>query len=529
MLKYLPGPSQYSQAINNTVHMLTLKWRMMSSGRSRALFVLVMFFVAFSVFASSFVGQVIVRVAGQPSESAARQIAYNYLMSYVRGEIGTLGASALGLAILSSLLAPFTGVISQSLFSPKNIAPMQASVLTRFTDSFVAQMFSSISLLQLIALTSISSLVTIEGGQSWGILYSWITWPILIALSVSAAWGVEVLQRIFSIRQWLISGIIAITGTLVLVTFLRESAVTFFGLGTYYMDTVKHISEYSILEKSLAFALLIIVFMTVIYVGSILSLVALSKRDRVSSKPEKTKNKALLSNRKPQKMYELEMLLIMVSQILRNPDSLRPIAIIVLGGIPVLLFFQGAQAVTTTFIVAIPLIIACSWGVNFLGVMGGGLTWLANQPRALNNLPWLAALVQSVLTLILFLIIWTPAMIVNSFSLDEIFVYVMTAVSVTVLITRSSISKAINNPIPTSPGVKGETLVPPGKMLSYTMRMTLWGCQYGIILLYSDIIQLQMAMCFCAVLWSGFRMTRLNEKWNNPEFRSEAIRSIHQA
>lgn len=530
MRRYIPTPRQYAEAITNTVHMLGLKWRMLSQGRGQAIIVIVGIFVCIAVFASSFVGQVIVRVASQPSESAARQLAYNYLMSYIRGEIGTLGASALALAILSSLLAPFTGVISQSLFSPKHIAPMQASLLTRFTDSFVAQLFSSISLLQLIAITSISSLVTLEGGQSWGILYTWISWPILIALSVCAAWGVEVMTRTLNRRQGIV--ITVILGSIIglLALFKRESLVTFFGLGNYYIDTIRNITGYSVEEKVLAFAVLVAVFIGIIFVGSVLSLIALSRPITGDSKGTNLEiTDAPLSKRKPQKIYEVELFFIMVSQMLRSPDTLRPVIIIILGGIPVLFFFQGTQAVTTTFIIAIPLIVACSWGVNFLGVMGGGSTWLANQPRALNNLPWIAALTQASMTLLLFFIIWTPVTLRGSLTWEDIGVYAMTAISVTVLITRSSMAKSLHSPYPTHPGVKGETLVPPGKMLAYTARMTLWGSQYGIILLYSDIIQLQTAMCFFAVLWSAFRMHRLNEKWNDPQFRSHAIQATHQA
>lgn len=528
MLKYIPTPRQFNTAINNTSYMLGLKWKMLASGRSRLMLVLVVFFAMFAVYISSFVGQVVLRLAGQQSEAAVRQIAYNYIMSYIRGEIGTLGSIAFSLAILSSLLAPFTGVISKSLFSSQHIAPMQSSRLTRYTDSFVAQMFSSISLLQLIALTAISSLLTLEGGQSWGILYVWVSWPILVGLSVFAAWGVEVIQRYISNKNILVSSAIAGVSILVAISFYFDNLKNFFGLGTYYTETVRNLHLASTPEQFMSFAYLIIAFLVIVFIGGMLCLLALSNPEKASTK-NTYNSPALFSKRKPSKVFEVELFALMINQILRNPDSLRPIVMVIAAGIPALFLFGGTDSVITAFIVAIPLIIACSWGINFLGVMGGGVVWLSNQPGALKNLPWIAAITQGLLTLTLFAVIWTPAIIFGSFETQEVSVYIMSAIAVTFLITRSSMAKSINNPIPTTPGIKGETLVPPGKMLSYTFRMTLWGCQYGIILLYLDMYQAQMSMMFLAVVWSVFRMHRLNKHWNKREVQTEAMRALHQA
>lgn len=528
MLKYIPTPRDFTIALNNTASMLSLKWKMLTNSRSRLVVILFSMFALFAVYVSSFIGQVTLRMAGQQSETAVRQIAYNYILSYTRGEIGTLGSIALSLAILSSLLAPFTGVISKSLFSLQHVAPMQASRLTRYTDSYVAQMFSSVSLLQLIALTAISSLVTLEGGQSWGIMYVWLSWPILVAISVFAAWGVEIIQRYVSLKNTLIGGSVVGVFLIVILTFYFEQAQTFFGLGDYYMETVRNLYTYDIGEQIVAFGSLVVVFLACVFVGGTLCLIALSHPEKATGSAVEDKP-ALLSWTKPTKVFESEIFLLMLKQIIRSPDSLRPITLVVIVGIPALLFFQGTDSIITAFIVAIPLLVACTWGVNFLGVMGGGVIWLANQPGGLKNLPWIAAFTQAAFTLALFFLIWTPPLVFGNFEWKDISVYAMAAISVTVLITRSSMDKAIKNPIATHPGIKGEALIPPGKMLSYTFRMTLWGCQYGIILLYLDIYQAQLSMMFLAVVWSAYRMYKLNQHWAKRETQVSAMKALHQA
>lgn len=526
MIRYLPTPRQALKALNATGSMMLMKFTMMST-KSAIIFICAVIFAVVAIISASYCGQLIREIATIPSDIAAKQMALNYLSSYSRGEMGTLGSVAFGMAIYSSLLAPFTGVISNSLISPKNVSYLQAPLLTRYTDSFVSQMFSSISLFQLFTLTTMGSLITLGTSQAWAMLYVWFSWPILISISVIASWAYEALQRVASARNVVIivSTIVVIFGGFALYNV--NSIGTFFGLGTFYTDVIKEIGHSTATERAFDFIGLGVAFLLCCLVGSVLSLYALSKEERTFfTKKEKV---PFLAKLKHSEVYEVEMLVTMMKQVLRNPDSIRPIVVLIILGVPASFIFRHEQVVQMTFLVTIPLIMACSWGINFLGVLGGGLALLRNQPRALDPLPWIAAVNQVIFTLALFSCLWVPAFAFGAVPLEKLPAFGMAAIATTVLVTRSSLSKAINAPHATHPGTRGETLVPMGTMIGYTLRMSLWGCQYGIILLSSENLRVQVGMCVAAVLWSLFRMYRLARKWQKPETQFAAIQALSQA
>lgn len=531
-LKYSLSPKEHLRAWDSTGKMLFLKWNLLNSNKTRILYLAALSLAVISIIVSSQIGQVIIQTASYQGDIAAKQMAYNYIMSYTRGEMGTLGTIAFSMAIYSSLIAPFTGVVSNSMFPLKHVSSFQVPLLSRFTDSFINQMMSTISIFQLVALTTMSALANLEEKSTWALLFTWATWPLLISISVFASWFVEFLQRKLSKQQLVFSGLTLISTLVVLFIIDSSYLTTLFGLGDIYTDVIKNISHYSLSNKLHAFGILFGIMLFFLILSSLMSVYALSQPE----KPMKTdingnikERKAFFSKRKHSSVYEIEMFMLMISQLLRNPDSLRPICIAILGGIPLIFLFKADQIVTITFIVSIPLLIACSWGVNFLGVLGGGLTWLQNQPRALNNLPLIAAFTQIFLTLSLFTIIWSPAFIFGLVEPNKILAYIFVAIATAVLITRSSMNKAIKNPFAITPGTKGEGIVPMGSMVQYTIKMSLWGCQYGVILLLSDNFVIQSSMAFLAVVWSAFRMYRLMMYWRKPENQASAIQSLNQA
>lgn len=536
ILKHALSPKEHLRAWDSTGKMLILKWNLLNSNKSRILYLAAFSLAIIAVIISSHVGQVIIQTASYQGDIAAKQMAYNYIMSYSRGEMGTLGTIAFSMAIYSSLIAPFTGVVANSMFPLRHVSPLQVPLLSRFTDSFMNQMMSTISIFQLVALTTMSALSNLEERSTWALLFTWASWPLLVSISVFASWGVEYIQRRFSLKQLIFIALAIVLAGVVAFIINPSNLSTLFGLGTFYTETIKGINDYSTIQRLQAFGLLFGSMLVFILISSVMSLSALSrpekpmKLDSEGNEVKKTLFKRIpLSKRKHSPVYEVEMFLLMVSQLLRNPDSLRPILIAVMGGIPLILIFKAEQVVTITFIVSIPLLIACSWAVNFLGVLGGGLMWLHNQPRALNNLPWIAATTQMLMTLSLFGVIWAPAFIVGMVPPEKILSYVLVAITTSVLITRSSMDKAIKKPYAINPGTKGEGIVPMGAMVPYTIKMSLWGCQYGVLLLYSDNLLLQACMAVLALVWSSWRMVRLVRHWQKPETQAQAIQTLNQA
>ena len=223
-VKHAISPKEHLKAWNSTGKMLSLKWSLLNSNKARIIYLAAFLLAITSVAISSQVGQVLIQTASYQGDIAAKQMAYNYLMSYTRGEMGTLGTIAFSLAVYSSLIAPFTGVVSNSMFPVKHVSSLQMPLLSRFTDSFMNQMMSTISIFQLVALTTMASLSTLEESSTWALLFTWASWPLFISISVFASWGVDYIQKRFSVRQ-ILALVLSVASVLAVVFIISPSSL----------------------------------------------------------------------------------------------------------------------------------------------------------------------------------------------------------------------------------------------------------------------------------------------------------------
>lgn len=527
-LTYFPSINDLARGAETTLLLLRLKWRTTRKIKSKIFLWAGFIILSLAVFLSAQVGTLIREVAqnGDP-ESAAQQFALVYLATFTRGELGTFGAAALGLSLLSAVVAPFTGAIRTSIMSTRDTVAFPLTRWYRFTDSIAAQVFSSIAILQLVALSAISSLLTLQGGRGMSMLFTWTVWLALVAVSTLSIWAAESLYRKFGFKvRMIVLGTVAIVvGLLVLLD--PEHGKTLFGLGTVYADIVQTIgTTMSGAEVARAFAIVIGSTLLIFFSGAFLSSVALSLPERDS---ESKKQRKVFRVHKPFKIPELEIIYFFITSILRATESRKPVIAAVGLGATFVIVTNGEYTIASTFTVMIPLVAALAWGANVFGTLGGGTVWLASQPRIFNRLPWLFFVTQSLVTFVLFALVWLPGALLGRVDLTMLPSIAMAATAVTALVARSSIHKTIHNPYPTRFGARGETLLPPVTTLNYTFRFALWAGQYGVLLLSINNAMIQLALTFLAVAWSALRMTRLQEKWNSkPEIRQEVMSKVVQ-
>lgn len=502
-----------NNAIRDTFDLLYLRWNMLRNAKSKVFIWLGVLTIAVAVLMASYAGSAIKMLAASPNPNAevARKFAITYLESFLRGELGSLVATTLGLAIISVMIAPFTGASSTSLISHYHLVSVRSSERHRFTDSIVTQLFSSISLLQLITLTAVGSLLTLDKGRIEGILYAWISWPVLIVLSTFFIWLAEYLYRKVGERKRLVMlfGALAVVGLAVLIDPAHGSTV--FGIGTSYAFLIQNFYSFSFPLKFLSLLILFVIFVGLLFFASLMCKKALSQPEIHTAQLKAAQKKVRVWKTSSSPFVEATHVVIM--QIWRNLEIRKPLILVTLFGAGMIFFGKGVFSVMATMILIVPLVSSLSWGSNVFGILGNGYVWISSNPRIRNNIIWIFAGIQITLSVGLFVLMCLPAIIAGQEGTEGLAGAVLAVISTSFLMTRSALDKSVHTPFEYKAGFRGESPLPPATMLSYTIRFALWSGMYGFIVVIVSSIMIQLGLAFLAIVWSIFRLNRLNNKF----------------
>lgn len=483
--------------------------------------------IAFALIMTSYTGEfikIIANLRGENSE-AAQIYANTYLNSYLNGELGGLVATTLGLTIVSVIISPFTGTSATSLISHHYLVSIRSNMKHRFTDSLITQFFSSISLLQLMTLTAVASLLTIDGGRKTGILYAWASWPVLVVLSTVFVWVAEYLYRKLGEKKRIVILGVVLGFILLIVLYNREQAMTVFGIGTGYASIIQGISDFSIISTVIAFTMLVVLGGLFLFIAYKMSHVALSLPDLFAKqdKPQKTIKPRKFSNRPSIELFNITFL-----QLWRNVDIRKPLLTATIFSIGVMLILSGNPASLSTVVFVIPLMVSLSWGTNIFGILGNGLPWIVSKPNSMKNILWVFAGTQMGIVILMAVMAIIPVLVLNKIDSSALASFLVSLIACSSLMTRSSIHKSVHNPHPYKAGYRGEPILPPATLIAYTLKLSLWSGMYGLLMysLTSDIL-IQLGLMGLAIIWSAIRLAFLNRKFNKkPELRNNIIFTV---
>lgn len=530
MLAHVPRVSDLITGLDTTLLLMRTKWRALNSIKSKIAIWLGVTTIMIAVIASSHSGLLVKSIAQQGGDTAAQQLAVTYLASFMRGELGTIGAGVLGLSVLSAIIAPFTGAVVTSLVSQRDLVSFGATRWHRFTDSIIGQAFSSISILQLIALSAITSMLTLQGGRGLAMVFTWTVWILLVLLSTLTAWISEYLYRRFGLGARI--AIIAVVATAVITAILLDpnSGTTLFGLGTQYAYLIQHIGlDNNTLMISTGFGIALGAGVILFTLAAVIASVSLTLPEYGAMKArKKALEKKKVFTLPPTQYPMFELFKTLFFSLMRTKESRKPLLAASVFGAVLIFTSGGDQTLATAFIVMTPLVIALAWGTNVFGILGGGMTWLSSKPSLMNKLPWFLFGSQVVFTLALFTVMWLPAVVSNRVDFSSLPGIALAALSVTILVARSCVAKSTFNPHPTHFGNRGESILPPATTLSYTFRFALWQGQYGVIMLSLESFSTQLALAFAAITWSSYKMTKISDKWAKPEIKKKVIDIVAQ-
>lgn len=513
-------------AFYDSLSLMALRFQIIRDTKGKLALLLGILVLVVSVVAVSYTGQLIkiMSQASDPNAEAAKIFAISYLQSFTRGELGTLVSATLGLAILSVIVAPFTGTSATSLIPNHQLASLRSSTRHRFSDSIITQFFSSIALLQLITLTAVASLLTLDGGRIQGVLYAWASWPVLVILSTLFVWVAEYLYRKFGERRRI--AILGITLLLIgaAVFFYPDDAKTVFGIGSAYASIIQGFAGFELWVKALSVGILVALFVLLFFISYKVALVALSQPDTYAREKGETKT---MRQRKPSAIPVIELANVAFMQLWRNLEIRKPLIMAGLFGGAIIFFANEALSIMSTIILIIPLIVCLSWGANVFGALGTGFTWLSSKPFMGRSIIPVFYAVQIFVILTLFTAMSLPSILTNRIPSEDLSGVFLSIIAIAFLMSRSAMDKSVKHPHPYKAGIRGEMILPPAALIGYTMRFTLWSGVYGFIVAGVGMIWIQLGLTALAIIWSIWRIHLLNRAFQRKaDIRNKIIFTV---
>jgi len=519
----LTRSTQYAQEIGrgflDSALLISMKWHGIRNPAVKWALVLSAFVLAGGVLIAINLGYVIKVMALQGNDTAAGVFALSWLSSLQRNEIGDIGAITLGGALAAAVFAPFTGSSTLSLVPVEDLHGIRLNRLHRFFDSFLTNCISGIGLLQLIALTAITSVLSLDSSRGPALIVTWTLWIFVVLLATTIGWTLEWSLRKYGIKmRYRVAGFI-LTGLGIAVWFDPDHGRTVFGLGKVYTDMMESASNGTVQGFLTGFLPAVGLVLIALFTGLLATRYALAhptpntlnSKDR---RPHKTStNITTLSTR------------LLLDTLWRTPEVRRPILAVLVVGIPGLMLADMTENLETALLLAVPLAVALAAGVNLFAVFGPGMSWLASQPRVLTGVFTAAAWTQFLTTIAVMMTLWLSSYVVGKTTLEVGVRLLAGSVIAGALATIMSMELSIRKPIRARLSGRGDALVPPITALAYMFWLIFFAC-IPAILLEGAYPQLRLfASVFIVGLFLVITRSQRN-RFANPAIRSKIVSEV---
>lgn len=369
---------------------LAWRWRTARSFRVRVAVAMGLLILGTGIIASGSLGWSI-SISAQDPESVAGPISRAWVGGLAAGIVPQYYSIALGSIIAISLFGPFLGTATQAMVPTTDLDGMRPAPAHRYFDSLFLNAFSGLGIIQLLTLTGVASLLTVDLPHLQTFLLAWGFWFTLIAALTAIGWVIEYVTRRFgrSLRFVLMGLVVAGVGSL--LYFSPDHGNSIFGLSPLSYNIIRGTgktpwsSEYLTVASTLA-----AVSAISILIGLVLT--------RLSGRYQP--HATLLSRRRMTRNFPSSPLMLGVSLLGRLmgriPQIRRPILVLLVMGTPTVWLADPTGLSGVSIAVAVPMAIALSWAANAFGLFGTSMSWLSSQPKVLNRLlP--AAIIQHVL------------------------------------------------------------------------------------------------------------------------------------
>ena len=519
-LRFVPSTADLFTAARGTSMLMRVRWRMVRGASARVGVGIGAIFLFLIVFASANLGEMIRNTAEQATDNSASVAAINYILSLERGQIGTFGAVALGSVIATAIFSPLIGVSGSTLFPAPELVGIRPHRLHRYFDTLVAQTVSVVGVFQLITLTALGSLLTLDGDRGPGFLIAWAMWPMVIALSAMVSWIIELSQRLYGrVARWATATLLTVVSGIA-IWLDPAHGQTLFGAGDLFASAIRRATLGHWTAALPVFTGTALLTGAFVIAGATFTQAALSKPAVPTAAPRLFWRWTISAN----PVFALTQLLLL--QVVRTGAIRRPILAVAIAAPPAVILTHGAFTVLNTLVITIPLAVALAWGVNIFGVIGPGMTWLAAQPNVGRMLLGVAIAVQLIIIAILGVGVWGPALLFGAVDLRTAASVAAGTLATTLVTTRSAAAKSVRRPYHVNMGQRGDQIIPPLTSVNYTLRFVAGGGQIGLVILSVQFRSIQLAILAGVAIWTSYRFIRLARYWADRSVQARVVTCV---
>jgi hypothetical protein len=426
----------------------------------------------------------------------------------------------LGSVVATAIFFSLTGVGGGSLFPAQELVGIRPHRLHWYFDTLVVQAVSTVGVFQLVALTALGSLMTLDGNRGPGFLIVWAMWPMVAAMEVMVAWAIELAQRVYGpvVRRVAVTVLVCGAG---LALFLDPMhGQTLFGAGDLFASAIRKATLGQWTDALPVFTLTMALTGLFVTVGVTFTQAALLKPAIASSAPRSYWRWKIST--KP--VFALTQILLL--QVVRTGAIRRPILAVAMVGPPAVLLSHGSFTVMIALVVIIPMAVCLAWGVNIFGVIGPGMTWLTVQPNVNRMILGVAVAVQLFIIAVLSVFVWAPAAVFGIIDLRTAASVVSATVVTALITTRSAATKSVRRPYHVNVSQRGDQIVPTLTSINYTLRFVLGGGLAGILVLTVQSLPFQLAVVAGVAIWTTCRFIKLARYWGSRSVQGRVVAVI---
>lgn len=513
--------SEVLSALRDTRLMMALRLRSVRSSTSRLWMAIGLVLAVGAVMVASNAGDILRMVVfGGASTDAGQLLLTALLADWVRDDFAAITAviviGALGISVASAAVTASPG----TMLPEADRAFMRPTTMSRFFESIVSSAVSVVVVVQLVALTGLASLLTMDsGGTAWALVIAWSLWGLCQAVFLTALWGSQVLRR----TQWTRRKVLVALG---LASGLLAGAVSASGLfvpaGAQIASVIADTGP-----GSLAIGAGLLVLSGAFgWAAWGLCAKALGMHSRAS----------IVRSRKRRsipKSYMISQLDLQVRSLLRMRAITDPV--IALMGIAwvATLILGPVNTVAWAVGLGIPLVVALAYSRNALAVVGPSGAWLSSLPGGGSTIPVVMLMTGFGLSVLAGVAAWLPATVVLGLWADPmLWSSLLTVVLASALMTSTSILYALRHPSPARIN-SGEAILSPGVAIVSILRLLVfsgllsWLATSGSAVLREDDAMLgmgtQVSLTAGGVALSVLISYLIHSRWQDQGFRARAL------
>ena len=519
-LRLVPTPADCVAGIQGTVMLMRVRWRMIRGIWAQVSVLLGVALMFLALFVCANIGTLIRTVADEGMGDAATTYAITYIVSLERGQIGSFGALALGSVMATAIFTSLMGVGGASLFPEEELVGIRPHRLHRYFDTLVVQAVSVVGVFQLVALTALGSLLTLDGDRAAAFLVVWAMWPMVCALEVMVAWGIGLAQRVYGavVRRVIVTVMVGGVGVALLLD--PHHGKTLFGAGDPFASAIRNatLGQWTAILPVLT--LTVVLTGLFLVAGITLTQAALLKpavpipvprsywRWKISTRP----------------LFALTQLLVL--QVVRTGAIRRPILAVAAVAPPAVILTHGSITALCTLVSTIPLAVCLAWGVNIFGVIGPGMTWLAAQPNVSRMILAVAVAVQLSIIAVLSVVVWGPPALLGIIDVRTSVSVAAATVAASMVTTRSAAAKSVLHPYHVNVTQRGDQIIPPLTSINYTLRFVLGGGLVGLVVLTLPSRPFQLFVVASVAIWTTYRFVTLTRYWASRSVQARVVAAV---